>query len=457
MMKYSTILFLFLSSSVVSQTLDRDDFIDRLVDVHPFFQEQELASKIKRIDRDYAFTTDEWTLGANSKYKNENDSISSTYNDLNTHTLSLSASKNFSDNGSSLSLTQTWTEKSQDIESSNKKFSLDYSVPLWKNRNGINMRMDADIASIDVLIDRIDKKEKRESFLLEKLKKFVDLAYAQEQKSINEQHLILAAENLELTKKKYEASIVDRVDVLLQEESFIKSKQQLLQSEQDLILLQHEIAVLLDLEKTEFTAEFDLFEQHSTTIVDLKGYIFGNSRVGKIADLNEQVLRRQQLSLNNKLRPELDFNLGFSSESNGTTYLNVLQGFNPAITLGLDLKYPLGNTKSISSVAKNQVSIDRLEQQKQDQLLSIYLQAKVLREKITLLSEMMDSNRAQIDISKERTSQEKYRYANSQGQASLVISSQNNEQSALLSLAKTAINYQKTVLDYMAAVDKLLP
>jgi outer membrane protein TolC len=319
------------------------------------------------------------------------------------------------------------------------------------------MRMDADIASIDVLIDRIDKKEKRESFLLEKLKKFVDLAYAQEQKSINEQHLILAAENLELTKKKYEASIVDRVDVLLQEESFIKSKQQLLQSEQDLILLQHEIAVLLDLEKTEFTAEFDLFEQHSTTIVDLKGYIFGNSRVGKIADLNEQILRRQQLSLNNKLRPELDFNLGFSSESNGTTYLNVLQGFNPAITLGLDLKYPLGNTKSISSVAKNQVSIDRLEQQKQDQLLSIYLQAKVLREKITLLSEMMDSNRAQIDISKERTSQEKYRYANSQGQASLIISSQNNEQSALLSLAKTAKNYQKTVLDYMAAVDKLLP
>jgi hypothetical protein len=135
----------------------------------------------------------------------------------------------------------------------------------------------------------------------------------------------------------------------------------------------------------------------------------------------------------------------------------VLQGFNPAITLGLDLKYPLGNTKSISSVAKNQVSIDRLEQQKQDQLLSIYLQAKVLKEKITLLSEMMDSNRAQIDISKERTSQEKYRYANSQGQASLIISSQNNEQSALLSLAKTAKNYQKTVLDYMAAVDKLLP
>jgi hypothetical protein len=38
-----------------------------------------------------------------------------------------------------------------------------------------------------------------------------------------------------------------------------------------------------------------------------------------------------------------------------------------------------------------------------------------------------------------------------------VIKSQNNEQNAILNLAKTAKNYQRTVLDYQAIVDNLLP
>jgi hypothetical protein len=247
------------------------------------------------------------------------------------------------------------------------------------------------------------------------------------------------------------------VDLLSQKESFLKSKQQLLESEQELILLQHEIAILLELDSHEVYINFDLYKEYYFDIEDLRSYIFDNSRTAKIANLNKKVLQRQLLSLENKLEPDLDVNFGLSSESNGTTYLNVLQGFNPAFTVGIDLTYPIGDTKGLSSVAKNQISIDRQEQQKIEQLLSIYSQAKVLKEKIILLSEMIESNRAQIEIAKERATQEKYRYDNSNSQASLVISSQNNEQNAILNLAKTAKNYQKAVLDYRATIDSLLP
>ena len=456
-MRYTLITVAFISSSLMSQTLDKSTFIERLFEVHPFFVGQDLTSKIKRIDEASALATDEWTLGVNSQLKNETDSISSTYDDLNTHTLNVSASKSFANNGAKISLSQGWTEKRNDIESSNKKFALDYTIPLWKNKDGINLRMDADIANIEILIDGLDKQEKREQFILEKLKKFIDLSYAQEQKSINEQRLILAAEELDLTTRKYEASIVDMVDLLSQKEAFLKSKQQLLESEQELILLQHEIAILLELDSHEVYINFDLYKEYYFDIEDLRSYIFDNSRTAKIANLNKKVLQRQLLSLENKLEPDLDVNFGLSSESNGTTYLNVLQGFNPAFTVGIDLTYPIGDTKGLSSVAKNQISIDRQEQQKMEQLLSIYSQAKVLKEKIILLSEMIESNRAQIEIAKERATQEKYRYDNSNIQASLVISSQNNEQNAILNLAKTAKNYQKAVLDYRATIDSLLP
>ena len=443
--------------NVISQTFGQVGFVQRLKDVHPFFAEQELTSKIKQIERQSVSPSEEWVLGINSQYKNESGSISTTYDDLDTHTLNISASKSFADNGATVSLKQAWTEKSRDIESSNKKFSLDYTIPLWKNKDGINISTDYDVASIDIQIDKLDKQERAEQFLLEKLKRFIDLTYAQEEKNINEQHLVLAAQEFELTKKRYDASIANRADVLAQEDAFLRTKQQLLQSEQNLILLQYEIAVLLDTEDTDLKTSFDLYDEQPILTGDLKEYISDNSRAGKISNLNVAILQRKQTSLHNKLKPDLDFSVGLSNESAGTTYLNVAQGFNPAFTIGVDLTYPLGNMKGISGVAKNQVSIDRLELQKQEQLLTIYSQAMVLKEKIALLAEMMESNRAQIAISKERTAQEKYLYNNGQGQTSLVISSQSNEQSAILGLAKTASNYQKTVLDYWATIDKLLP
>ena len=457
-MKYLSLFIALLSLNSMSQMLDKDSFVQRLIEFHPFFAQQELTSKIKQIEATSASTIDEWTVGINTHLKNETDSVSNLYDDLNTHTLNISASKVFADTGASVILSQAWTENTKDnVGSSNKKFSVDYSLPLWRNVDGINNTMDSDVAYIERAIDRLDKKEKKEQFILEKLKKFVDLSYAQEQKSINEEHLVLAAQELELTQKKYEASIVDRVDVLLQEDAFLRAKQQLLQSEQELTLLQHEIAILLDIDFSELLVSFDLYEQNSFHIDDLKSHIFEDSRIAKIANLNESILKRQLVSLKNKSRPELDLKLGLSSESDGTTYLNVLQGLNPAFSIGVELTYQLGNTRGLSSIAINQVSIDRLEQQKQEQLLSIYSQAMVLKKKVILLAEMSISNRNQIEIARQRTTEERKRYSNGYGQASAVIKSQNNEQNAILNLAKTAKNYQRTVLDYQAIVDNLLP
>ena len=75
-MRYTLITVAFISSSLMSQTLDKSTFIERLFEVHPFFVGQDLTSKIKRIDEASALATDEWTLGVNSQLKNETSLIS---------------------------------------------------------------------------------------------------------------------------------------------------------------------------------------------------------------------------------------------------------------------------------------------------------------------------------------------------------------------------------------------
>jgi outer membrane protein TolC len=46
------------------------------------------------------------------------------------------------------------------------------------------------------------------------------LAYAQERQLINEHRLALAEKELNLVKQKYTASVVEKVDVLLQEDAY---------------------------------------------------------------------------------------------------------------------------------------------------------------------------------------------------------------------------------------------
>ena len=69
---------------------------------------------------------------------------------------------------------------------------------------------------------------------------------------------------------------------------------------------------------------------------------------------------------------------------------------------------------------------------------------------------MLKSNKKQISIAKARTVEERGRYANGSGQASFVISAQNNEQNAQLGYAQVATNYQKAVLDFKATIDQLV-
>jgi outer membrane protein len=97
-----------------------------------------------------------------------------------------------------------------------------------------------------------------------------------------------------------------------------------------------------------------------------------------------------------------------------------------------------------------------LTQYKQEQLLDLNVKAVTLKEKINLLMKMLKSNKKQIAIAKARTVEERDRYANGSGQASFVISAQNNEQNAQLGYAQVATNYQKAVLDFKATIDQLV-
>jgi outer membrane protein TolC len=427
-----------------AQAMTQAEFVQSLKNNHPFFNQQALSTQIKQVEMQATRANEDWLL-----------SVSTTYNKDQKDAVSFSANKAFTDNGSRATLSHTWIDT--DISDGKSKFSLDYVYPLLRNNGGINDRLELDVSQVAVVQNNLSRSEQEENFILKKLKRFVDLNYAQEQQLIHERRLSFAKQELVLVRKKFIASVVDKVDVLLQEDAYQKAKQQLLQAQQDLVVLRHEIAITLGIDFDQITNTKNLYRPYKLNDQYNKKQLLGKARVLKITDLDLKILKRQLASFKNESQAQLDLNLGLVSEGENTNYSDALSDQSTSWNIGLGLSYPLGGVKSSSNITKAQIKIKRLIQYKREQNLDLSIAITTLREKIILLSELLKSNQKQIMIAKDRTTEEKAQYANGNGKASFVISAQNNEQNAQLGYAQVATNYQKAVLEYKATLDILAP
>jgi len=442
-----------------AQAITEQAFVERLKSVHPFFKQQVTSSAIKKVEKQATTANEDWIIAVDSTYQSEaNTKNTSATNDrLNTTSIGISTTKKYTDTGSNLTIKHTWADKNKDIDAVSNQFSIDYTYPLLRNKAGINDRLNFDVAQIAIAKNNLERLEAEENFILKQLTRFVALAYAQQQQLINEHRLALAKKELTLVTEKYNASVVEKVDVLLQKDAYQKAKQQLLQAQQELTLLRHEIAITLGIDFEKIVAEIDLYKTYQPKIIALQNYLTQNSRVLKTNDLAKTTLKRQLRSFKNQSKSQLDLNLGLSSAGEDNHYSNSLSNQDTTWKVGLGFSYPLGGTQSTSNIQKANMQLLNLAQSKQQQLLELYIQAETLKEKIQLLKEILDSNKVQIDIAKARTKEEKQRYINGNGQASFVINAQNNEQIVQLNYVKTAKDYQQAVLEFKASIDQLHP
>lgn len=459
-MKYIlSVIILF--ASLNTQALTRLEFVERLKNTHPFFNQQALSTQIRHIEKRATTANKDWTLAVNADYEKNNTPFTA-LNTARNSSIKLSASKKIVDLGADLVFSHALTDKNQNqnqgFNTARNQFLLNYTHPLLRNKNGINDLLNTDIAQIAIEQNVLERLEQEENFILQNLQRFINLAYAQERQRINEQRLTLAGQELALVRQKFASSVVDKVDVLLQEDAYQSAEQQSLMAQQELLTLRYEVAIILNIEPEDAIAKIDIYQAKKLPDYDKNQLLslFANARVLAITKLNQKNFKRQLLSFKNKNLLKLDLNLGISNASNNADYAS-LSAQDPSWNIGLDLSYPLGNTRSRSDISKVKIQLDRLEQRKYEQRLDLQTQIAALTVQINLLVKTLVSNKKQIDIAKERSIEEKNRYRNGNGDASFVINAQNNEQSVQLSYAQVAKNYQTALLEYQATIDKLLP
>ena len=411
--------------------MTQSEFVERLTNTHPFFTQQGLDQQVSQLNYTASMANQDWVLGSSLDSKNQlNNQISSG---------SISATHNLVDTGADISITNTWTDAT-----TSDQFLVNYTQPLLKDFGGINDQLSSDLLRIKTEINKLKLKQSEEAFVLSQLFKLLDLSNAQQQLSLTASRLKLADQELKLVKDKFAQSVVDKVDVLLQEDAYQRAYQQHLQAEQDLDLLKQELAITLDMPAKSMVSDYDLYQLYHSNVDDLPKHLKMHTTEMQTAKLEQAVLIRQLNSDKNNTQLQLDLKLGAGYDTDDIW------------NVGLGLSYPLGNTKAKSALEKTQIELTKTKENAAELLLQLTVKASVLEKKVAHLAKLLSSYQARIEIAKSRAQEEKRRYELGNSPVSFVISAQNNVQEVRSNYAQAALSYQKSVLEFQAAIDQLL-
>ncbi len=456
-MLYRASLSIFLLISLNASAITLNEFSQRLVETHPYFVQLSLSEKTSLLDQKSSLTYSDWNIkaGASEAFSGGEDTSSRAYKELYSTKYEVSANRKVENSGASVNLKHSLTRNDKDSSASHANLlALDYIRPLLQNKDGLNDRLASDLASLDLIAKQVSLEEQAENFLASKLSKFIDLALKQEIVKNHQISLDLSKQQLDLDEEKFKNSLIDKSVLIQQKDSYVKAKQQLLQSSKELIIERRELANLIGTKESGMIVDFDLFEVHNLTEIDPRSFVSDSRSILKF-DFDKARLQRQLVTFENKTMPSVNLNLGLSSLGENDKYFGSFGNRDYSWNVGVDISYPLGSRKELIDVERTEISIDTIDAQKKEAEITNIHQINYLLAQVDLLSELVVLYLEQGSLAEEMVIEEQIKFSEARGQKSLVIAAKRNANLANLTYLQAAGTYQKIVVDYKAAIDQL--
>jgi outer membrane protein TolC len=452
-----------------AQTISLEEFLSTVKQNHPFFEQESLSVNISVESQNRYLGDKDWIIESSPfiSYENRTGLFNTTYDKLSQVQINGSLQKKFWQTGGRLSTSYSAAYADQEYrtlysgnpsELFRQQLSLTYSHPLLRNKSGILDRLEYELAAHTIDFTEIRSLENQEDFLLNMGTSFLDWVFLEEQLNINEERLRLAEEQLASSRDKYDAHLIDKVDVLRQEDAQRIAKQNVVLSQSQVSAKRTELAVLSQSpELGELQPEHDVYSMVSLEEVEQTiGRLNDDSRVLTAFNVLVDQLTHKIYGLSNMTRPQLDLNLGTLLIEDDESYGKSFGVDNPSLFVGLQFIYPLGNHTSKADIRKSEIELLQLNAERKTVFLNLESSIRSILIQIREMEHVMALNLSQIESAKERTLEEIKVYEQGRGDMTFVIQSQDNEASSRLIYLQNAIAYHKFVLHYRALRDQLL-
>jgi len=462
-------IVLSMPQSGAAETISLEEFLSTVKNNHPFFEQESLSVDVSVESQNKYLGDKDWIIESSPfiSYENRTGLFNTTYDKLSQLQLNGSLQKRFWQTGGRFSASYSSAYADQEYrtlfstnpsELFRQQLSLTYSHPLLRNKGGVLDRLEYELAAYAIDFNEIRSMENQEDFLLNMGFGFLDWVFLKEQLNINEERLRLAEEQLTSTRDKYDAHLIDKVDVLRQEDAQRIAKQNVVLSQSQVSAKQTELAVLAQSpEFSESQPEHDIYSMVSIEEIEQTiGRLSDDSRVLTAFNVLADQLAHKVSGLSNQTRPQLDLNLGTVLIEDDESYGKSFGVENPSLFVGLQFTYPLGNHASKADIKKSELELLQLNAERKSVFLNLESSIRSIVIQIREMEHVLALNLSQIESAKERTLEEIKVYEQGRGDMTFVIQSQDNEAHARLTHLQNAVGYHKLVMQYKALRDQLL-
>ena len=214
------------------------------------------------------------------------------------------------------------------------------------------------------------------------------------------------------------------------------------------------MAALIGARESDMIVTMNLFEEQELTKIDPKVFV-RQSRSFKKFDFDKARLQRQLQTYDNKTMPNVNLNLGLSSQGEHNKYFSSFGNRDYSWNIGVDLSYPLGVRKELLDVERTEISMSNIDALRDEAEINDVYQINYLLAQVDLLSDLVILYLEQGSLADEKVIEEQIKYGEARGEKSLVIAAQKNANLANLTYVQAAGTYQKIIIDYKSAIDQL--
>lgn len=465
----SITLFLFaaclLPLQVRGQTITRDELLDRLKRVHPFFEIEELAIQIEEEGRKSLLGARDWNVLSSVNYLHEEPAIAIAGPEkTDAFSVEGGVEKVFWNTGGRLTagfssshakitidpifqVPDTWYQN---------QFAVTYLHPLLKNRHGFLDRLQYELKQYDVDFSEVLAFENKEDFLADVAMQFLDWVYFTEEKRIIQERLRLSQEEFARTGKKRQAHLVEQADLIRAENAVTTWKQNRVLSESRWKAQQAVLAVLTkDDDLYGLIPEFPLYESEELPPLGAAvTQLIESSRLIKALGIRTEQLEYTRRGREEALKPDLSLVTQFNIKAAEQEYGESFKMDKPDAFVGLQFSVPLGNRTLKHDITRTDLEIRQLEKQVEGLTIDLVAALTEVYIRIEELEKVLVLNREHIESAQERTAEELKLYNQGRGELTFVIQSRDNEQFAKLTLASTARTYHKLIVQYRSLLDE---
>lgn len=473
------LVILLFCQPVLGQAITMDEFLQSVRLSHPFFAKESLSSEIELQARDRHLGSQDWSISSRKFYIHQEPSGTNSFSpeEIDMVGGDLVIEKAFWNTGGRLSF--SWESDFTDQASpdmvisspmgeivfpmgpakfySNRAY-LTYSQPLLQNLGGELDRLGYELSQYTVDLTEVQARENQEAFILELGDRFLDWTLLSEQRRIANERLGLAEEQLQQTRRKRAANLVDKVDVLRAEDAVRIANQSMVFIDSQWKAKQAELAVLSQSQELySLDPEFDLHRLEALPSPDeAVARMKEESMILRILDIRHQQLAHLISGYEEAERPQLFLTVGAGLQGGDEGFVDALRLDKPDLMVSLDARYPLSNRAAKADVARTNLELKQIEKEIENVALNL---ESAIRNLLILIGEMEDVlalNQEQIESAEAKTREELRLYNQGRGILTFVIQSRDNEEAAKLNYAQNAASYHKLVLQYRALMDELL-